>query len=395
VEHLKITERMTRGRRARVAAGKPLLGYKPLYGYRLTPDRSRYVIDEPAAAVVRRCFADVLHGKSLREIARQLTAERLPVPSGQALAWRQTTIAKLLHHPGYSGVAYAYRYVNAKENGQKRQTVRAADDWVELPEGTIPAIVDRDGWNEAQRVLTRNKEHAGKQIRAPERYLLRGGVAICGYCGWPMHAGQNGAGRAYYYCGARKYKPGHCSEAGSILAETIDGAVWRIVADHLRHPNLIAAEVKRRMSEGPAESELASLDRALAEVARRLNNLLDSLADVSPRTDQVLHLIVREKLDIAIAQQTQLRSERQALLDQHASWRLAQIALDGIEAWCRTVASNLETLDYEGRRLALHALGVHVRIYRVNHEPRYEINPAIDLGPFMDGGTGPVSKKTA
>src|SRR5207253_398797 len=57
VEHEKIKERTRRGKRERVAAGKPLPGCRPLYGYRWADEtHTRYEPDPPTAAIVERIY---------------------------------------------------------------------------------------------------------------------------------------------------------------------------------------------------------------------------------------------------------------------------------------------------------------------------------------------------
>jgi hypothetical protein len=48
--------------------------------------------------------------------------------------------------------------------------------------------------------------------------------------------------------------------------------------------------------------------------------------------------------------------------------------------WCETVAANLDGLDYEGKRMALHALSATATVWRADHLPRYEISLSIPLG---------------
>src|SRR5215204_6831115 len=52
LEREKIGERTQRGRRARVASGKPIVSPKPAYGYYWNGDKSGYVLDSETAPVV-------------------------------------------------------------------------------------------------------------------------------------------------------------------------------------------------------------------------------------------------------------------------------------------------------------------------------------------------------
>jgi site-specific DNA recombinase len=74
-----------------------------------------------------------------------------------------------------------------------------------------------------------------------------------------------------------------------------------------------------------------------------------------------------------------LVEEREAVTQRKKAWEMAQDRLDQLEAWCRTVAANIEDMSYQQKRLALDALGVTARVYRAGHEPRYEIEANIPM----------------
>jgi site-specific DNA recombinase len=91
IEHEKIKERTQRGIRARVQRGRPLVGCKPLYGYRWVngPDgkKERLEIDPETAPVVRRIFRDVVNGTPLRSLAVAFHEEGIPPPRGNREYW--------------------------------------------------------------------------------------------------------------------------------------------------------------------------------------------------------------------------------------------------------------------------------------------------------------------
>src|SRR5205823_6274632 len=112
VEHAKIVERTLRGRRARLDQGKPQVGPRPIYGYRWRDaDKSALVPDPATATVVRRIFTEAAEGKTLRQIAWDLTADGIPRPKGtEQLAWRHSTVLYLLQQPAYAGRCAGWRY---------------------------------------------------------------------------------------------------------------------------------------------------------------------------------------------------------------------------------------------------------------------------------------------
>src|SRR5439155_13828489 len=99
-ERTLIADRTRRGRLAKLQAGQLLPWTRPPYGYRLDPGRPRdpagVRVEAAEAAVVRRLFAWYAEeGLTLGAIARRLTAEPLPSPSGRAW-WNTSSVRKLL-----------------------------------------------------------------------------------------------------------------------------------------------------------------------------------------------------------------------------------------------------------------------------------------------------------
>src|SRR5690606_23169230 len=81
-----------------------------------------------------------------------------------------------------------------------------------------------------------------------------------------------------------------------------------------------------------------------------------------------------------------LVAERSSLNAERESWEIAQSRLDDLESWCQVVARNIDLLNYDGRRLALDALGVQVRVWSTSHNPRYEIKMSPGVAGVLVSG---------
>ena len=104
--------------KSRMEKGLHCSGAVP-YGYLASKeDKGEWVIDEEAAAVVRRIFQMVMGGQSINGIARTLRAEQVPIPSEHwkrigvpvrassyhdPYAWSATTLGYILQRPEYMG----------------------------------------------------------------------------------------------------------------------------------------------------------------------------------------------------------------------------------------------------------------------------------------------------
>ena len=184
LEREKITERTQRGRRARVAAGKPFAGGKAPFGYLWQDDaKTRLVVDPETAPVVRDIFDLALSGLSLRAIGANLEARCVPSPNGGP-TWTATSVRQILTRSSYAGehVAYRGRYVRRTDRKGYARTDRPSDEVVVLPD-VAPALVGVEEFSTVASRLATNKAHAVRNNRNPEATLLRAGFLTCGHCG--------------------------------------------------------------------------------------------------------------------------------------------------------------------------------------------------------------------
>lgn len=112
-ERTLLTERMRRGKLAKLKAGLLLPWVHTPYGYRTDPDRPRdpagLEFDEAKAAVVGEIFAMYLEeGASLFGVSRRLKARGIPSPRGRKV-WTVSTLRGILTNPIYTGRIYAGR----------------------------------------------------------------------------------------------------------------------------------------------------------------------------------------------------------------------------------------------------------------------------------------------
>lgn len=109
------------------------------------------VIDEEAAAVVRRIFQMVMDGQSVNGIARTLRAEQIPIPSEHwkrigcpvransyrdPYAWSATTLGYILKRPEYLGRKVLGKTVC--ENYKTKSTRRTMPEEQFVFEGAVP-----------------------------------------------------------------------------------------------------------------------------------------------------------------------------------------------------------------------------------------------------------------
>ncbi len=152
---------------ARGKAGKPTTNHA-IYGYKKNPqDKHHWLIDEEAAAVVRRIFQLSMNGYGPSEIANVLRDDKVERPSyymgmrGQGTQknnvdtarpydWSGTSVANILAKPEYMGHTVNFR--SYKESYKDKQAIkRPPEEWTVF-ENTHEAIVDPETWQLAQQV---------------------------------------------------------------------------------------------------------------------------------------------------------------------------------------------------------------------------------------------------
>jgi site-specific DNA recombinase len=364
-----IRERTLRGRKARLASkGLPGVGPRPLYGYQwvtgqdptTTLPRITKLRLEPnpaTAPVVQRIFSAYAGGVSLRSLCAQLTAEGVPTATGRRV-WLPSSLSSILRHPGYTGRGTGW-------NGE-----------LALPDGLIPALVDQHTWDTAQARLAVNKLRAVRNNKHPEGALLRGGFARCGYCAWAMQAHwvQSVEGPVYT-CPRGQQVAGGCRRHG-ITARLLDAAVWAKVAAVLNDPEVIEREVRALLTSDPTEHDTGLVERALADVVRRQENVARRVASID---DDDVALPLMAELKQLATRRSALEADLATLVGRRDAWQAAMDQLEDVRTWRERVAANLTTLDYREKRTAIEALGVRVDIYGRDHDPRFVVTARIPL----------------
>jgi len=132
-----------------------VLSRKVPYGYRRGPrGPAHLVVHEAEAAVVKRIFADLLGGTSIRRIAVALASKGTASPDGKPL-WPLATIGRLLRNEAYVGRLYWNRTHTSYDPsvGRNRQSRRPREDWVQIP---VPAIVSDETFEAVQQAAANN-----------------------------------------------------------------------------------------------------------------------------------------------------------------------------------------------------------------------------------------------
>ena len=169
-----------------------------IYGYKKDPeDKDHWLIDEEAAAVVRRIFRLAVEGYGPYEISRMLTGEKVECPGyyfavrgigpqknvtdlSRPHDWYGNTVNEILGRPEYMGHTVNFR-TSSKSYKDKQRVYHDPSDWL-IFENTQEAIVDAETWQLAQKVRRTKR----RKNRLGELNPLTG-LLFCADCGAKMH----------------------------------------------------------------------------------------------------------------------------------------------------------------------------------------------------------------
>jgi DNA invertase Pin-like site-specific DNA recombinase len=164
---------------------------------RLTADRTGFDVIEERAAIVRRIFDEAASGIGTFTIVRRLNEEGVPTFARKG-GWQNSTVNKILS----SAAAIGTFQPNRMEGGKR------------TPDGDpirnyFPRVIEQQVFDTAQRdrLSRRTKPEAGKKgsggPKGKHFTNLFSKLAVCDYCGSPMHYQNKGAppkGQAYLVC---------------------------------------------------------------------------------------------------------------------------------------------------------------------------------------------------
>jgi site-specific DNA recombinase len=210
-ERTLISERMRRGRQAKLRAGTLLPWTTPPFGYRLDPERPRDVAGvrvEPGEAVlVAQLFDWYLEPQAtVYRLAKRLTDLGVATPTGRP-RWNAASVRGVLRNPAYAGRALTNRTRVAPARRRKSALLpvgpgeshapRPAEDWIAVP---VPAILSEETFARVQAKLDTNQQTAARNTR--HQHLLRALVS-CGLCRLSCTVRRTQAGYRYYLCRGR------------------------------------------------------------------------------------------------------------------------------------------------------------------------------------------------
>lgn len=285
----KDTSRKIRAvQKAKGERGVPLTTNVP-FGYRKDPeDRTKWIVDEAAALVVKRIFKLCMEGRGPMQIAKLLQAEKVLNPTSykrregikspspetaDPYHWNTNTVVHILERREYTGCTVNFKtYTNSIWDKKQRETPIEKQA---VFYNTHPAIIEQEVFDKVQQI--RKQRH--RRTKTGKSSLFSG-MVYCADCGAKMRYCTTNyfeKRQDHFVCANYRSNTGSCS-AHFIRAVVLEELVWMhmkavifYVTRYEKHFRAVM-EQRLRMSSKEAirgyKTQLAQAERRLAELDR-------------------------------------------------------------------------------------------------------------------------------
>ena len=282
-------------------SGKPLTSNPP-YGYMKDPnDKYKWIIDEPAAKIVKRIFQMCVSGMGPSQIAKKLTAERVLTPTeywnsiGRKSSklpsvpnhWCPAMIANILKRQEYCGDIVNFRSTNKSFKNKKRVN-RPESDWV-IFENAHPAIIDRDTFALVQKI----RESRHRQTRTGKVSIFSG-LVFCEDCGRKMYYQSGKKERhdpPHFMCSSYSKNPDTCTS--HYIGER---TLTKLILESMRRVFLNIQAFEKEFVRKQLESYDADKKKELAAKRRELEKAKKRIAEIDKLIQRIYEDNVKGKL---------------------------------------------------------------------------------------------------
>ena len=285
------------------------------------PDTKKLIVDEEAAAIVRRIFAMCAGGSGPSQIARILKKEQILTPTMYAYTkygmthtgldtqrpyhWSGDTVADMLENEIYLGNTVNMKH-SSRSYKDKRRVEHPREECMVF-ENTHPALITREVWDIVQRVR-KNKRRLTKM----EEQSKYSGLVFCADCGSNMvlhRAHTMSASYNHFTCRTFKKDGESCTGhyiRECVLDEVVLEDLRRVTAMARERPEEFAAYIGSRQS-AEIQREIRRQEKELAAMRKRkaeLDAIFKKLYE-----DSVLSRITTEQFQMLSSSYTEEQNQ--------------------------------------------------------------------------------------
>ena len=265
-------------------SGVPLTTNPP-FGYMKNPENTKeWIVDEPAAKVVRKIFNLCIEGLGPSQIAKRLKAEQIMTPTeywssigrccskppARQFHWSPDTVAGILSKQEYCGDTVNFRYTT-KSFKNKKKLERSQDEW-KVFTGTHPAIISREDFALVQEL----REHRRRPNRTGVVSMFSG-MLYCEDCGKKLYycTTNNKKVQSYFVCSSFRKDTDVCSShyirekvINELVLESMKRVLWYVQCYETQF-----AKEQMNILDIRQQKELLTKRRELEKAIRRVNEI--------------------------------------------------------------------------------------------------------------------------
>ena len=274
--------------KAKGMSGKHMTG-TVIYGYLWDEKRENWIVDEEAAAIVRRIFAMTLEGYGPYQIATRLAADKIEIPSvhlaryGEGVnqnraikdiyGWGSSTIVNILKKREYLG--HTVNFKTQKHFKDKKSHYVDESEWT-IFENTHEPIITQEMYDNVQRIRANVRRYPdGWGEAAPLTGLL-----YCADCGGKMyvHRVNNGKRVSQYTCSQYSKVPVGtlCTTQHRIAEKVVLSLVsdtLHAIADYAKTDRAAFIRTVQEAQVNQQDSDIKKKRRRLAAAQKRAGEL--------------------------------------------------------------------------------------------------------------------------
>ena len=281
-------------------SGKPLCTNPP-YGYIKDPeDKTRWIVDEEAAKVVREAFHLCMQGYGPSQIAKEFTKRRIMNPTAHArknginipdnrghdddYVWRGSTIVHMLSRQEYLGHTVNFKTYR-KSYKQKKQMKNDPSEWM-IFKNTHEAIIEESVFEVVQRIRD------GRRRLTPMGEMpLLSGMMFCADCGNKLYQ-VRGRGweheKEYFVCATYRKIKGGCSSH-----QIRNAIVEELLLDGIRRVTAFARECEEDFVEMVTKKTRSELDKSMRDSRRELEQAQARIA----KLDEIIQRLYEDNIE--------------------------------------------------------------------------------------------------
>ena len=257
------------------------------YGYKSDPDdKTKWVIDEEAAGVVKRIFSLCMEGKGPSQIAALLEKEKVLNPTAykqregrktphqtpdNEYRWHESTVAYILEYMEYTGCTVNFKtYTNSIWDKKQRET---PVENRKVFYNTHPAIISLEVFDKVQEI--RQQRH---RRTATGKSSMFSGVVFCDDCKQKLYYSTTSyfeKRQDFFICSTHRVNKDKCS--GHYIREVVlEREVWKHVQEVIsvvtRYEAYFRSEMEQKLRL-QSEEKLRVARKRMAQAEKRIGEL--------------------------------------------------------------------------------------------------------------------------